>query len=145
MILSTLTWEFYCLAIDDKIRKLWCNLSAFLFILRKIKFFSQFHVINLSREQWYWFTGKVLIRSLTSESPKLFVPLLCHQCVSLTLSYLYTHVFHLLCLIHIHILTPSLEKSFLRAMAESNILHLPEGHIVQGLKCRTFNAYLLNK
>lgn len=59
MILPTLTWEFYRLAIDDKVGKLWCNLSAFLFILRKIKFFSQLHVIHLARGKLYQLTWKV--------------------------------------------------------------------------------------
>jgi hypothetical protein len=66
-----LTWKLYCLAIDDKVRKLWCNLSAFFLILRKIKFFSQFHVINLSREN-----DTILHRRympLSSKFPKLFV------------------------------------------------------------------------
>lgn len=48
MTLTTLTWKFYRLAIDDEVRELRCNLPAFFFVLRKVKLLSQFHVIDLS-------------------------------------------------------------------------------------------------
>jgi len=50
MTLTTLTWKFYRLAIDDEVRELRCNLPAFFFVLRKVKLLSQFHVIDLSRK-----------------------------------------------------------------------------------------------
>lgn len=69
-LLTTLTWKFYCLAINDEVRKLRCNLPAFLFVLRKVKLLSQFHVIHLSRKITPFYQK---VESPHSESPKHFL------------------------------------------------------------------------